>query len=860
MFKKFCPRSGIYFFAFPAFILLTLAVAVPGLDGRTEEKAQEIRKVKAGERYEASWIHKFFLGADYRGLWTTAIEVEVLDLETFAGGLRPVMRVGRKQTLGLALKGEDGLNYTFRGIDKDPTTLLPSSFTDTLAARIVQDQTAAAHPVSSLIVDVLADAVGVLNRKSRLVVMPDVPKLGEFQKDFAGALGTIAEYPVVLPDAGKGTFGAVEILNSPDLWQRRMMGKGVKIDSQAYLRNRLLDIFIGDWDRHAAQWRWADIPGKSGWQPIPEDRDQAFSSYEGLILSWARFSHPELIKFEDEFPGMEGLTWNGREVDRRVLTDLDRQTWMDIAEDVHSRLTDDIIDEAVRRMPEEYYEMNGLELSRRLKRRLDKFMKAAEDFYTYLAGEVDIHCTNGDEMVSISRNDDGSIAVNVHFSREGNSFSEAYFRRRFLPEETKEIRVYLHGGADYMESSGQTDTPIKVRVIGNGGLKTIDDSKAGGMYVYGSLEKSRVIPGPKTKIDTRPYAEPIIQADNEMLVHRDFGRRTAPTLWPGYSTDLGLFIGGGVFTESYGFRKIPFADSHNIRAGYATKARTGKFEYEGDYRRINSSLFTTVSVFASGLEVLHFYGFGNETASEEPREFYKVRQSQFSFFPALRYIYSPQFEIYGGPLLKYSLYRESEETLIGQLRPYGAENFGQLGLKLGFSLNTRDPLRANSSGFRLNIETFFYPEVWHVESAFGGAEGDVSASIQLAKRLVLALRAGGKKVFGTYPFNEAAFLGGQGTIRGLQKERFAGDASLFGSAELRLTLGKAVFVVPGEYGIFGLTDVGRVYFEGDLSNKWHPAYGGGLFFSILDLSTVFTLTVASSEERVAVYFKAGFWF
>ena len=181
-------------------------------------------------------------------------------------------------------------------------------------------------------------------------------------------------------------------------------------------------------------------------------------------------------------------------------------------------------------------------------------------------------------------------------------------------------------------------------------------------------------------------------------------------------------------------------------------------------------------------------------------------------------------------------------------------------MKLGFGLDTRDPSRANSSGFRFNLETFLYPKVWHVESAFGGVGGDVSAYIQVVPQLVLALRAGGKRVFGTYPFYEAAFLGGLRTIRGLQKERFAGDACLFGSAELRLSLGKAVFVVPGEYGIFGLADVGRVYLKGESSNKWHPAYGGGMFFSILDLSTVFTIAVASSEERVAVYFKAGFWF
>jgi hypothetical protein len=523
-------------------------------------------------------------------------------------------------------------------------------------------------------------------------------------------------------------------------------------------------------------------------------------------------------------------------------------------------LTDVVIEKAVRQMPKEYYELNGAELAKRLKIRRDRFMKTAEDFYEHLARVVDIHGTDADDQVAILRNDDGNVEVKVSLLQGQGSVEDPYFRRQFFPKETKEIRVYLNGGSDRVESSGRADKRITIRIIGEDGHKTIDDSQAGGIRYYGSSENAELNLGPGTKVDSRPYEEPVYVADNEMLYHRNWGRRTTPQVWPGFSTDLGLFIGGGLYIERYGFRKFPYADSHLIRAGYATTAQTGRFEYEGDYRRVNSSLFTTVSVYASGLDVLYFYGFGNETQSEESKEFYKVRQSQFSFFPALRYTFSPQFEIYGGPILKYSLYRERVDTLIGQLKPYGAENFGQLGLKLGFSLDTRDPLRANSSGFGFNMESFFYPKVWHVESAFGGVSGDVSAYLQFAERFVLALRAGGKKVFGTYPFYEAAFLGGSETIRGPRKERFAGDASVFGNAELRLTLGKAVFVVPGEYGIFGLADVGRVYLEGESSTKWHPAYGGGLFFSVMDLSTVFSIAVASSEERIGVYFKAGFWF
>jgi len=42
----------------------------------------------AGARYEAGGFSRFFLGNTYRDLWTTPIRVPVLDLHTYAGGLR----------------------------------------------------------------------------------------------------------------------------------------------------------------------------------------------------------------------------------------------------------------------------------------------------------------------------------------------------------------------------------------------------------------------------------------------------------------------------------------------------------------------------------------------------------------------------------------------------------------------------------------------------------------------------------------------------------------------------------------------------------------------------------------------------
>ena len=124
----------------------------------------------------------------------------------------------------------------------------------------------------------------------------------------------------------------------------------------------------------------------------------------------------------------------------------------------------------------------------------------------------------------------------------------------------------------------------------------------------------------------------------------------------------------------------------------------------------------------------------------------------------------------------------------------------------------------------------------------------------------LFVRLGGKKLWGPYPYFDAAFIGGNGTVRLGRENRYAGDASTYATAELRLVLGRVFLGVPGDVGVFGLADAGRVYLEGEDSRMWHGAAGGGVWVSVLDRTNMMSLAIAKSEERTALYFQAGFGF
>ena len=64
--------------------------------------------------------------------------------------------------------------------------------------------------------------------------------------------------------------------------------------------------------------------------------------------------------------------------------------------------------------------------------------------------------------------------------------------------------------------------------------------------------------------------------------------------------------------------------------------------------------------------------------------------------------------------------------------------------------------------------------------------------------------------------------------------RYAGDAAAYGSVELRLALGRMKLVLPADFGVFGLADGGRVFLDGESSDRWHGAVGGGVWLAYLN--------------------------
>jgi hypothetical protein len=825
-----------------------------------EPAAPDSTEVVIGGRYAAGGLHRWLFGSHYRDLWTAPITVEVLDLAREGGGLTPVSAGGGFQTPSLWFRGADGYMYGFRGVDKIPDAVLPEELQDTWVESLVQDQISSQHPGGVSVVRELLEAVGIPRTNPRLVVLPDDPRLGEHRARFGGLVGYIERRATIEP--GIPPFDdAAEIIDADELYTRVRRSGANKVDVPAFLSARLFDYFIGDWDRHRGQWNFLRHPHDTGstitWTVLPEDRDQAFAKFDGLMLSLGRQYAPFLLNFDDDLPKAAAFAWNGRDLDRRFLVELEWPAWDSVVTAFIDSLPDPVIDAAVRRLPPEYYALDGQRLAAALKSRRDQLPTRARDYYELLAGEVEVHGTDVDETVIVERGPDGSSTVSVRALGSDGREADPHWRRRFLDDETEELRIFLYGGADRVIVRGPSGG-IPVHIVGAGADDVENTSAGGGVHFYTTDPPSTA---GRVSVDTRRFMLPP-KSRPTSLPPRDWGYEWMPVLWAGFGPDVGLFLGGGAVVTHYGFRKLPYASKTLFRGGFSTGALTGRVDFSADVYRRNSRVRGLFDVRLSGIEVLRFNGLGNDVELSRDDDYYRVRQQLIVADPAVS-VPVGRADLALGPTFTYRRTREQDGRILQDTVLYGEDGFGQIGLRGDFELDTRDVAAAARRGVHVVVGGRIFPNMWDVESTFGEVHGHAATYLTASGAPLeptLALRVGGKKVWGDYPFQEAAFIGDQRSVRLGRQHRYGGDAALWGNAELRLQLVKAFLLLPARFGIFGLGDVGRVYLEGETSSTWHWAAGGGIWIAFLGRPNTLSLALAQSEEKLGVYAAIGFAF
>lgn len=838
--------------------------------------------------YERGALWRMMFGEAWRELWVARIEVPVLDIGTFKGGLEPFQQ-GGNQSKTLRMRGADGRTYIFRSTDKNIMKAMPDDLKDTPIGHVIQDQTAAFHPSSALVVAELQESVGVLQARPQLVFMPDDPRLGEYRDAFKNTLGMIEERP---EEATKGkSFADADDLDGTDkLLENLEESTGHRLDARAYLTARLIDFLIGDTDRGADQWRWAQFKDDLGsvYVPIPRDRDYAFMEVEGLLLNLGAMAYPKLVNFNDKAPKLRSMVFMTREFDRTHLAVLDRAVWDSVVTHIQKSLSDEVIDRAVAQMPEPHRKISGAEIRSGLRSRRDQLPEMAAAYYRMVTEDAEVYASDDDERADIERHADGSVSVTLYGpGKQDKGAPEAVvYRRRFLPAETDEIRVHMERGDDRVVVRGSVERSIELRVMGGEGDDVLIDSSmvANGdkTSFYDASGKNAIVGGANTRVITEPYVtsppqrsldkeeneEPVKnprKIDEErrgrfqdlMNAQADFidqkTKSDETRTWGKVSTwsplvafreGNGLVLGFGPTTTDYGFRRRPYEWQVAARGMIGM---TGRLGVQLDAHRYFETTKWSVSLFshATQLETNRFFGYGNESELSDIKASLR-RRDEILVEPALEYALGGKSRFSVGPVARY-------------VRDEFEESYSQFGMRADVSLLGATRTTTTQKGFDLNIGASVFPgsEAPADGPLGGGRLSELHATAALfvpLGRPTLAFRVGGKTINGDWPLHDGAFIGGRETLRGYRFNRFVGDASAFGSAELRLPVARVTLLTRGDLGILGFTDAGRVWLDGESSDTWHTSNGAGVWFG--SLGQAVTLTYARGEES-RVYISLG---
>ncbi len=850
-----------------------------------EFPAYKTASVYTPDEVDKSGFHKWMWGERYRKYYATEVKAPTVRLDTLHGGLKVVRKGGGNQSNSLRLEDKQGRQYVMRDLRKSAERYLQAmafqeqfvigQFENTYTEKMLLDLYTGAHPYAPFTVAKLSDAVGIYHTNPILYYVPKQAVLGDFNAEFGDGLYMIEEHVSDGHD-NLESFGRTKKIESTyDFINKLREDEEYQLDQKEYVKARLFDILLGDWDRHVDQWRWAEFKTADGiklYKPIPRDRDQVFSRWgDGLVMEFGSRAVPALRIFEgfhDEIRSVKGFTSSPRTfaLDMALLSETDLELWEEQAKYLQDHLTEQDIDEAFLAFPVEVRDETVDEIKRTLLARKANLVTTARDYFEVLNKYSVITGTDKDDYFNIVSLPNGEVEVRA-YRIKGGEFTDLFFHKTYNPNFTKEIWIYGLDDDDEFEVNTAT-SKIKVRIAGgqnNDIYKVSEDSKK--VFVYDFKSKNNTF--------DEAYGGKIKRVDDYQVNTYEFLKVNAsnnqifPTI--GFNPDDGVRIG---LVDTYtinGFRKNPFTQQHRFNAAYYFATKGYDLGYKGEFAHLFNNVNLEIDArFTSPNFTRNFFGFGNETENNDDDEplgldYNRVRIRTLRFAPSLIW------RGYLGSKVRLGLVYENieiEETDNRFINEFYVENGTEsrksfYGVDGEYNFSNTDNSAFPTMGMDFSLQGGYRINIEDSSRTFGYIAPSFSIDHKITPdgRLVFATKFKGEFTLGNgYEFYQAASIGGNNGLRGFRFQRFTGKTAYYQNTDLRYSfLGQKTGLMPVTPGIYAGFDYGRVWFPGDSSDKWHNSYGGGFFLNGTDIITA-NVGLFNSADGLRVAFGLGFGF
>ncbi|MCY7422319.1 MAG: outer membrane protein assembly factor, partial [Chitinophagaceae bacterium] len=742
----------------------------------------------------------------------------------------------------------------------DLDNLLPSDFRGTAAENYLRDFVSTAHPYAPLIVPDLAKAADVVVAKPTLYFVPDDLAFGLYRPLFANKLVMLEEKEPT-PD-GADSKSTAKLIN------KLLDDNEHHVEQVPVLKARLLDVLLADWNRHMDQWRFGERDTGQGklYYPMPRDRDEALSNSNGLIAKILASNYmPWYAGFKNKIHGFKWQAYAAKDFDRMFLNSIEEDDWRKIISEFQSSVTDQVIHDAVLKLPPPIYAIRGPQIEQTLKARRQNLLKEGMDYYHFLAREVNISGTNQRELFKVTQAGN-QIQVRVYKrNRTADSLSVMY-NRKFDEKSTEEIRFFGLGKDDKFEVDEDVTSKIRLHFIGGKGDDTFNIKGNVKSYLYDfNRDSNFVMNGKKSKVEFTNNLKV-----NEYSTVYKYDRFFFPTINVGYNVEDGPLAGLGFSRRTYGFRKEPYASDQYLSTLYAFNNRSFQAKYRGDFVQVFGKNGILIKADYVTPVLNNFYGLGNVTHFDlnQSQQFNRVRYN----YTALDMLLTKRSA--GGDLLMgagahfYHYWNNpadnagkilSRPSLIGldSASVYQSKTYGGLKGIMQFSNTNNDLFPTRGVQFTSEVNALAGLKNGRPLTSMK-ADFTLYSSLNEPPRIVTVTRIGFGHIFSkNYEYFQAMNLGQNNFLRGFRKNRFSGRTMAYASLEARIRLlDSKSYILPGAFGIIAFDDVGRVWVKNEESKRWHNSVGGGLYYAAYN-TILISGTVGFSREENLLNFSIG---
>lgn len=795
-------------------------------------------------------VYDWMWGEHYRALYYMRVGAPRVDLSEWLDGMHVVQSM--PDLHGLLLSDSARRYYLLKMLGSTSSFVESSFFRqiynrrayrNTYLGNFIREASTIENPFGFLISDNLARKIGLNTGNIRLVELV-ANSTDSILSDLSVDHRLASIYR--LPD-----LDSVRIeTNSDVLLQSIHQGKS-GLDVSLYLRTRLFDMLIGDWNKIPENWGWelvaADTLGL--YKPMVLDRSHAFTKVDGVFFKrlLAMLGLGFITNYDAKAPNVRKVNELGYALDMALTANCDERDWVEQARYIERVLTDSVLNEVYELLPVELRNNVFKSIVNDIRARRQTLRSTASDYYHLLQKTPILVAYNS--VVDVENGE----GTNLHVRLLDKLSHDTIVDKVFDGGSTHSVWLYLMGDSNRVRVDKRSKK-ISLSLISPGHAHNVYSvDAAANTRLYATRSESQ-------RVDSLRMLK-TVQTNDPALLRYDYEKypysKLSFTPIGVYDSDLGLNIGTSMSYTLFGVRRRPFTSQHQLSYNY-----TSGLTYQGIFPIFNSKSSFHLLAFASNKKSFYnFFGMGNNTDSfsDEGKNYNRVHYEKYLIMPSFNHQIDSSQEFITAISFEYFKLRNSSDRYINRVFGSGNDIFKhQYYVNLSATYSFEKKMSDVLSNVSVVLNPGWIVDLRGFENNVPYVSLDVGADLRLSSRLTLVTLLSGKSLFSNnYRFYQAATT----DLRGFRSNRFIGKQSFYECTDLRLDMGRLQNpFTPLGYGLFVGADHGRVWYPQEDSKKWHASFGGGFWLTVFKQFTGKFSYFASKDHEKRFLFELGLSF